>query len=145
MHIIFQGIQFFWNYSFMLSNSFSNLDNRNSLTSLSLKTMILRLFNWLKFHLMQLWYFKPSEFENTTYVSLGFPLFKSAGFIKFWYSKWKWRKGSHNVLILGLFRIVNLYGIPRIIVFTSGSETGIIKTSVHSLTIPTSFTQFGAL
>ena len=110
-----------------------------------LKTLILRLLNWLKFHLMKLWCFRPSRSKNDICVSLGFPLFKSADFIEFWYSKWKWLQFSHNVLILGLFRRAKLYGLPHVTVFISGFEIDTREFSVCSLTCPTIFTQFGSV
>jgi len=45
--------------------------------------------------------------------------------------------------IFGLFRRANLYGLPRVTVFVSGSEIDTSEYSVYALTIPSSFTQFG--
>ena len=96
--------------------------------------------NWCNFEMYAL-----LSFANDTFGSLGSPFSKSACFVKFWYAKWNWSQFSHNVFILGLFRIANLYWMPRVTVFTSGSEIDTSKYLVHSLTIPTSFTQFGSI
>ena len=93
------------------------------------------------------------EFENLgsyeskifTYCSMMLFLSNSIGFVEFRYAKRKWRQLSHNVMIFLLFRRVNLYAIPCVIVLSLGLETHTKETPVRIITIPIVFTQFGSI
>ena len=135
MYIIFQGIQLFLKFllhafHFLFQPRQLEFHNFTFLENPNLKTVQL-----VEIPLMELWYFR-----NPTWGILGFPLFKSAGFVEFWYAKRKWWQFCHNVLIFGLFKRSNLYGLPHVSLFFLGLEINTKETSVCNLTSTTRFT-----
>ena len=60
-------------------------------------------------------------------------LSNATGLTWFWFSKTKLCPISHNDLILDWFSRANLYDLPRVIVFSFGSEMDRMKTTFHLL------------
>ena len=105
--------------------SFATLDNTWSSFFLPSMSLILNL--------VYICYFRSPICDFQSCSILLSPLSNAIGFSQFGFFKRELCPISHNALIMDCFSRVNLYGVPRVIVFSFGSEIDRAKTTVRAL------------